>query len=516
MLSMEVLSSLFQVLLDRQSLPFCLILAVALVAFRLYEGRHKSRFPEANPKQTFSLSTQSRVQDFLSRSREILSSGRARYRGRPYRVFTDMGEMVVIPHRFIDELRNNPSLEFLEVVHEDQHAYLPGFEPFGADERIVFVVMKYLTKALNKLTAPISEEATHALRRVLTDSEEWHEMDPMTEIIKIVSQMSSRVFMGEELCRNYDWVKVSGEYTVLAFNLSSVLRTWPRWARPIVHWFMPDCWELRSKLSEARRLLGPHIEKRNAQKKAAFAQGKSVQFNDSLEWFEQEFTKKYDPATSQISLSLAAIHTTTDLLTKVMFDLAVHPELFKPLREEVVQVLGTEGLKKTALYNLKLMDSVIKETQRMAPIGMALFRRLLTKDIELSDGTKLYRGEKIVADTMQMWDSETYENPETYNGYRFLEMRNDATQAAQAHLVSTSSNHFAFGHGQHACPGRFFAANEIKIALCHLLLKYDWKLPEGTKPPESMIYGLNLVLDPTAKLVIRRRQEELDLDSLDS
>lgn len=26
-------------------------------------------------------------------------------------------------------------------------------------------------------------------------------------------------------------------------------------------------------------------------------------------------------------------------------------------------------------------------------------------------------------------------------------------------------------HGQRSCPGRFFATNEIKYALCHLLLK---------------------------------------------
>jgi len=70
----------------------------------------------------------------------------------------------------------------------------------------------------------------------------------------------------------------------------------------------------------------------------------------------------------RISLSNAAIHTTSDLLSEIMTQLARHPEMFQPLREEVVEVLSRDGLKKTALYNLKLMDSVIKECQRLKPI----------------------------------------------------------------------------------------------------------------------------------------------------
>lgn len=71
-----------------------------------------------------------------------------------------------------------------------------------------------------------------------------------------------------------------------------------------------------------------------------------------------------------------------------------------------------------------------------------------------------------------------------------------------------------FGHGQHSCPGRFFAANEIKVALCHLLMKYDWKLSEGCKP-EVQRKGLVLNTDPKTKIMVRRREQvELDIDEL--
>lgn len=72
------------------------------------------------------------------------------------------------------------------------------------------------------------------------------------------------------------------------------------------------------------------------------------------------------------ALSLFAIHTTSDLMSEVMTQLARHPEVFEPLRKEVIEVLSRDGLKKTALYNLKLMDSVIKECQRIKPVTIGM------------------------------------------------------------------------------------------------------------------------------------------------
>lgn len=53
-----------------------------------------------------------------------------------------------------------------------------------------------------------------------------------------------------------------------------------------------------------------------------------------------------------------------------MIRIAEHPELFPILRQEMIDVLGKEGLKKTAFYNLKIMDSVIKEAQRLKPVNI--------------------------------------------------------------------------------------------------------------------------------------------------
>lgn len=87
--------------------------------------------------------------------------------------------------------------------------------------------------------------------------------------------------------------------------------------------------------------------------------------------FEREAKgREYDPTIAQLTLSFAAIHTTTELVTQVMTDVSANPEILDELRQEMVQVLRDNGWKKTSLYNMKLLDSVIKESLRIKPTGI--------------------------------------------------------------------------------------------------------------------------------------------------
>ena len=55
-------------------------------------------------------------------------------------------------------------------------------------------------------------------------------------------------------------------------------------------------------------------------------------------------------------------------------------------------------------------------------------------------------------------------------------------------------------------PGRFFAANELKALLAFLVVNYDFKLAEGTERPLNLYFAEQVVPDPTAKLLFRKRQ----------
>lgn len=110
----------------------------------------------------------------------------------------------------------------------------------------------------------------------------------------------------------------------------------------------------------------------------------------------------------------------------------------------------------------------------------------------------------------QMWDSSVYPNAHEFDGYRFLKMRSEAGKEFAAQFVSTTPEHLGFGYGKAACPGRFFAAKELKIALCHILTKYDIKPASGSKP-QAFTHSFFFPADPVAKIAIRRRRSEVEL-----
>lgn len=137
--------------------------------------------------------------------------------------------------------------------------------------------------------------------------------------------------------------------------------------------------------------------------------------------------------------------------------------------------------------------------------------RIASERIMLSDGTIIPKGQSILVDSSKMWDSEVHPvSPETWDGYRFVRMRGDPKKQDRAQLVATSAEHIAFGYGMHACPGRFFAANEIKIALIGILLRYDLKLIEY-RAPNGFDHGFMCNFDFSAKISVKRREEEITI-----
>jgi len=141
-----------------------------------------------------------------------------------------------------------------------------------------------------------------------------------------------------------------------------------------------------------------------------------------------------------------------------------------------------------------------------------MMRRMVMEDVTLSNGIFLPRGTQIGIPTRLHFDQNAYSDPEKFDGYRYVKMADDPQKEKFRHSVSTSPEHMGFGHGKHACPGRFFAANETKIALCHILMKYDFKLAEGSKPTVLKM-GWVLSSDPMAQLMVKRR-EGVDEDLL--
>lgn len=104
-------------------------------------------------------------------------------------------------------------------------------------------------------------------------------------ILDIVARLSSRVFLGDEVCRNEEWLRLTKEYTINFFVAATELRLFPRPLRPIVYRFLPKCNKLMAEFDQSQRILWPIVlKRREIQKKAVEAGEPMPEFNDALGW----------------------------------------------------------------------------------------------------------------------------------------------------------------------------------------------------------------------------------------
>ena len=406
---------------------------------------------------------------------------------------------------------------FQVMTANDFMAHLPGFQPFrfGIDNPgwLPEVIRVKLTQSLGLVTNDLVDETTEAVHELFGENPDWHETQLKQNLLHLVARLSSRVFLGKPLCRNERWLDIAKGYTVDAFISSRVLRALPALIRPAMFWVLPPCRRVRKHYRDAHTLILPEVEMRKERAQKALEAGlKPPKIADTIGWMyelarEQRQQKNY--AAAQLTLSMAAIHTTTEGMTQALLDLCIRPEFLQPLREEVIKVVGEEGWTKQAIYKLRLMDSFLKESQRFHPPNFLSMNRLALQPITLSDGTTIPKGAQVMV-ANRYEDPAIYADPSKFDPYRYLREREKPGQTNTWQHVSLSSQHMAFGLGDHACPGRFFASNEMKIALSHLLLKYDWELPEGEQPFWS--FETNTLAKPNCKVRVRRRKGGINLD----
>lgn len=102
-------------------------------------------------------------------------------------------------------------------------------------------------------------------------------------------------------------------------------------------------------------------------------------------------------------------------------------------------------------------------------------------------------------------DPETFTEPQKFDPMRFYKLREeqenagddqqarDEQNSAKNQLVSVTNTNLVFGYGRHACPGRFFAANELKMIIINVIMTYDIRLEEGvTERYSNNVVGLRV------------------------
>ncbi|KLU85161.1 hypothetical protein MAPG_04191 [Magnaporthiopsis poae ATCC 64411] len=497
-----------------------LLVLVPVAASALFGANKGKGAPLVNPPGFLQTETQKRL-EYMRDGFKIFNEAKKKHPGKPFKLISNIGRMTVLPPDRANEVKSlqsnlNLRTQFSDMMPMD----LPGFGSISLIDHpetvAQSVVTKHLTKRLATVTGPLAKETAFATAKNFGDNPDWVETPIYQGLLDVIARVSSSVFLGSALCRNDQWLDITKNFTLTQNTGMLNLRMFPKLLRPLVYFVDPATRATRKRYFEAKAIIDGLLKERQEERQKCLVRGEPAPvYNDAIEWAEQEANgKPFDATDFQLFLSFAAIHTSSDLITQTMLHLASNPENFGALRQEIIDVLPANGWKKTSLYQLKLLDSAIKEAQRLKPIATAAMSRYVNETVTLEDGTLLPKGELVAVDATNLSNPEKYKNPDKFDMRRFLDIRqNEPGGEHRAQLVSGVADHITFGYGRHICPGRFFAANEIKMILCFLIINYDWKFaPDTTLEP--VYFGADPLANPEAKLMCRRRKPEIDLSSL--
>ncbi|KAH8589250.1 cytochrome P450 [Bisporella sp. PMI_857] len=456
--------------------------------------------------------------------------------------------LVILPISTLEEVRNLPESR-VSFGKEVRRMFAHRHTGIGEDIPALIQTIKIdLTRNIASTLNDLQEEIRYSFDKELGSCEDWTPVILYKALARIVALLSGRVFVGLPISRDEDWIGPSINYAMNCDLARRELMKYPTWIQTFVAPFLPAVQRLKQNKAKGSHMLEPVLQ--SVLKRKEHDMSEKVSGDHTLDeqgtFFSWILGRIDNPLHAnptemynyQMTLAFAAIHTTTQTTWHALFDLAARPQYIQPLRDEIQNVIDEDGvdedsdgfpkLKKSSMPKLKKLDSFLKESQRLSPPGLISMIRVTTAPLTLSTGHTLPTGTRfafpaypIHTSTSTPTFSPALNPPETlpptqFDGNRFVNLRSVPGQETRHQFVSTSPDSLNFGHGNHACPGRFFASNEIKVVLIELLRNWDIRLKgdvEGMggedKRPKNVNVQMSVSPNFGAEMEFRRRTEKV-------
>ncbi|KFA76890.1 hypothetical protein S40288_09302 [Stachybotrys chartarum IBT 40288] len=450
--------------------------------------------------------------DFTALDKTI-KEGFRNYKGKYFTVKEAHGETLVLPTQFMEELKALPDNMLNQVDDVDErflskYSLLTTTSVGGRVSVVTHSINNELTKSLGNLMGDIQEEVVHCVQELFPPCDDWTELDIQSKLVQVVALVSGRIFVGLPLSRNQEYLDCIIGFTLNVFLAVPEIRAYPPLLRWTSRYLNPKVRAVHKSLATMRRLMAPMITDTKQQLEEGTRPHHMCAWN--IKNSNQKERDSLDiQAQMQLAASMAAIHTTSMTVTNAVFDLAARPEYLQPLRDELQDIRATESssyLSKTSIPKLRKLDSFLKESHRLSPLLLLNARRKVLQPITLHDGTVLQPGTHIAFPLHQISnDEDLWENPSQFDGFRFQKLRDLPGNESKYQFTTTGATNLAFGYGVHACPGRFFAANEIKMILIHLIENFDFKFKGDIGRPGSLWTPGGFYPDPSVRVLLKRR-----------
>uniref|UniRef100_A0A0G4EZR5 Cytochrome P450 n=1 Tax=Chromera velia CCMP2878 TaxID=1169474 RepID=A0A0G4EZR5_9ALVE len=186
---------------------------------------------------------------------------------------------------------------------------------------------------------------------------------------------------------------------------------------------------------------------------------------------------------------LAAHDTTAFQVCWCVNDLAQHPEIQNELRK---QLRSCDESRWTA--EVPLLNAVVKESQRLHSVAVAVFREAL-EDLELLSGHVVESGSTVILDLFSsLRNPQYFEKPDEYVPHRWMGSAEETRKLNAAFIPFTT--------GLRSCIGQSLAAVQLRSLIGCLVRDFTIERTREPVPRHSLTLeprGLRIKLNPVAQ-----------------
>lgn len=339
-------------------------------------------------------------------------------------------------------------------------------------------------------------------KELALDKGEERSVDTWSLLAILVSNISCPCFAGSKVGHNEDLIVGMASFTQKIIKAGIFFSFFPDW---LSKFCVRNFYSVEKEMDLIMKLLVPELRKvRNGE----YGDDFEVTFATmslNLPKEDGSLRSVEDAAYYFNNIALASIHTTSHFASFALHELACRPSLVDDMRKELA-TLGDNRTPET-VANLPLMDSFFREVLRYDVDYLGLHHMAL-QDSVLSTGQIVPKGSLVVSALEQNHRDTRYLpiDPDSgeivtgdsplgvFDAYRFVDKKMKST--------TIGTNLLTFGIGAHACPGRYFAANEIKYVISEMLIRYNIRTKSGLRAKENVLLGMTR-FPPTEPLIFQ-------------
>ncbi|KAL7759464.1 hypothetical protein ACKLNR_009554 [Fusarium oxysporum f. sp. zingiberi] len=434
---------------------------------------------------------------------------------------------VYLPQSQMKGVLNQPDdvLDMEQAFAEvDQVRWSLGHDKYVVDAWQGLVVKYDLNRAIEIIANNMKDELHEVFDEQFgTDTENWKRIDLTKTVKMIVAQAASRFTVGLPLCRNKEYLQLALETNDLFIMNAGLTGGLPRILQPITGTLFGQI--VKTKVNKMKKWIIPLLKHRfdrinNHPDEPQPQDQVQMMINYALRHRQHEVNDMESLARRVVAQNFGSIHNTQIQVVNLFLNVLGSDAEFNTiatLRDEMDRILGTDdsvNWTKGGIQAMTRADSVARESIRLCSFGgRAVFRKVMIDDFKTEDGHHVPKGSIIsFMGHPAQTDNELYEDGLKYDPFRFSRVRETAAnrdeKAPPVTFVTTSPEFLTFGHGKHACPGRFLIDFEMKMILAYALRNYDIKFAdeyEGKRPPNYWIAEAN---NPPSgvQIMVKRRE----------